>query len=87
MYHIANTVLAQDSDDSDKNKIAVVNVFEEFIGCAVSSLIASLTCTFELVALLLSNNDMAVFQKSNSKGFYREDSQQGDQSFKEHEPV
>ena len=53
MYHIANTVLAQDSDDSDKNKIAVVNVFEEFIGCAVSSSITSLTFTFELFALLL----------------------------------
>ena len=53
MYHIANTVLVQDSVDSDKNKKAIVDVFEEFIGCAVSSSIASLTCTFELVALLL----------------------------------
>ena len=87
MYHIANTVLAQDSDDSDKNKIAVVNVFEEFIGCAVSSLITSLTCTFELFTLLLIIMILAVFQKSNSKGFDREVSQQGDQSFVEHEPV
>jgi len=87
MYHIANTVLVQDSDDSDKNKIAVVNVFEEFIGCAVSSWIASLTYTFELAALLLSNNDIGHLSKSNSKGFYREDSQQGDQSFSEHEPI
>ena len=63
MYHIANTVLLQDSNDSDKNKIAVVNVFEEFIGCAVSSLITSLTCTFELVALLLSNNDIGRVSK------------------------
>jgi hypothetical protein len=38
MYHIADTVL---SKDSDSNEIAIVNVFEEFIGCAVSSLIAS----------------------------------------------
>jgi hypothetical protein len=53
MYHIANTVLVQDSVDSDTNKEAIVDVFEEFIGCAVSSSIASLTCTFELFALLL----------------------------------
>ena len=53
MYHIANTVLVQDSVDSDKNEKAIVDVFEEFIGCAVSSSIASLTCTFELLALLL----------------------------------
>jgi hypothetical protein len=53
MYHIANTVLVQDSVDSDTNKEAIVNVFEEFIGCAVSSSITSLTCTFELFTLLL----------------------------------
>ena len=41
MYHIADTVLSKDSDDSDLNKKAIVDVFEEFIGCAVSSLIAS----------------------------------------------
>jgi hypothetical protein len=87
MYHIANTVLVQDSVDSDTNKKAIVNVFEEFIGCAVSSWIASLTYTFELFTLLLIIMILAVFQKSNSKGFDREDSQQGDQSFVEHEPV
>ena len=53
MYRIVNTILIQDSVDKDTNKKAIVDVFEEFIGCAVSSSIASLTCTFELVALLL----------------------------------
>ena len=53
MYHIVNTILLQDSVDSDTNKRVSVDVFEEFIGCVVSSLIASLTCTFELFALLL----------------------------------
>jgi hypothetical protein len=53
MYRIVNTILIQDSVDKDTNKKAIVDVFEEFIGCAVSSLIASLTCTFELFALLL----------------------------------
>ena len=75
MFHIVDTVLKK---DTDSNEIVVVAVFEEFIGCAVSSSIASLTFTFQLFALLLI--------KSNSKGFYREDSQQGDQSFFEHEP-
>jgi hypothetical protein len=83
MYHIANTVLISDSTDSDTNKEAIVNVFEEFIGCAVSSSIASLTCPLEFIC----TSPHYVFQKSNLKGFDREDSQQGDQSFSEHEPV
>ena len=76
MFHIVDTVLKK---DTDSNEIVVVAVFEEFIGCAVSSSIASLTFTFQLFAHLLI--------KSNSKGFYCEDSQKGDQSFKKHEPV
>ena len=55
MFHIVDTVLVQ---DTNSNEIAVVAVFEEFIGCAVSSSIASLTFTFQLFALLLSNNDI-----------------------------
>jgi hypothetical protein len=39
MYHIVDTVLSM---DPDKNEIAIINVFEEFIGCAVSSLSSSL---------------------------------------------
>ena len=31
---------------SDANQIAIINIFEEFIGCAVSSLIDSSMCTF-----------------------------------------
>jgi hypothetical protein len=80
MYHIVDTVLRK---DPDSNENAITNVFEEFIGCAVSSSIASLTFTFQLLHFL------AIWPrfKSNSKGFYREDSQKGDQSFFEHEPV
>jgi hypothetical protein len=46
MYHIVD---ATRKIDSEKNEIAIMNVFEEFIGCAVSSLIAGLTCTFRVI--------------------------------------
>jgi hypothetical protein len=39
MYHIIDTSFDL---NIDTNEIAIVNVFEEFIGCAVSTLIASL---------------------------------------------
>jgi hypothetical protein len=42
-------------DTSYKNKRAIITVFEEFIGCAVRTLIASLTCIFYIFALLSSN--------------------------------
>ena len=63
MFHIVDTVLKK---DTDSNEIAVVAVFEEFIGCAVSSSIASSTFTFQLFALLLINN-LAVFQNQIRK--------------------
>jgi hypothetical protein len=65
MYHIVDAIL---NKDSDSYKIAIFNVFEEFGGSAVSSLIASLTCTFQLFSLLLSN--IGRVSKSNSKGIY-----------------
>jgi hypothetical protein len=43
MYRIVDNTASM---GSDANQIAIINVFEEFIGCAVSSLFASLTRTF-----------------------------------------
>jgi hypothetical protein len=36
MYRIVNTTLIQDSDVNEK---AIVDVFEEFVGCAVSTIV------------------------------------------------
>jgi hypothetical protein len=62
MYHIVDTILSM---DPEKNEIAIVDVFEEFIGCAVSDLIASLTRTFYFLSLLLLSN-IGHVSKSNS---------------------
>ena len=43
MYHIVDTFM---NKEQAANENAIINIFGEFIGCAVSTLIACLTCIF-----------------------------------------
>ena len=57
----------------------IIDVFEEFIGCAVSSLIVHVVRVHASNLHVLTT--FAINPKSNSKGYYREETWEGDQLF------